>query len=64
MAIDDAPVFCSTCGRELAGDRDVDTSGPNGPICGDCARRAADDEDFENLVLIDLLDGELDGQLR
>ena len=56
----DVPLRCATCGRELQGDRDDDPNGPNGPICGDCARER---DDLDDVVLIDLLDGELDGQL-
>jgi len=61
MAHNDVPVFCAMCGRALQGDRDDDPNGPNRPTCGDCARGR---DDLDAFVLIDRLDGELDGQLR
>jgi hypothetical protein len=61
MAHDDAPILCATCGLELAGDLDDDPTGDAGqPICGECAR---DRERLDDFVLIDLLDGELDGNI-
>jgi hypothetical protein len=54
------PLRCATCGRELQGDRDDDPFGPDGPTCGECRRDREREDDF---VLIDLLDGELDGHL-
>jgi hypothetical protein len=56
------PLRCATCGRELQGDRDDDPFGQDGPTCGDC-RRDREREREGDFVLIDLLDGELDGQL-
>ena len=61
----EAPIFCATCGRELDGDPygdpDDDPTGDAGqPICGECRRDREREDDF---VLIDLLDGTLDGHL-
>ena len=48
---------CATCGRALDGDPDDDPTGDAGePICGECAR----ERDF---LVLDLADGELDGEL-
>jgi hypothetical protein len=52
----DEPLLCRTCGRELQGDRDDDPRGDDGPTCGECARE-------REFVLIDMLDGELDGRI-
>ena len=60
MVHDGVPLRCAKCGRELQGDRDDDPIGVEGPTCGECAREREREDDF---VLIDLLDGELDGQL-
>lgn len=54
------PMRCTVCGAELTGDKDDDASHPTGPMCGDCYRArafddqlwamgaAADDEDAED----------------
>lgn len=57
MAHDDVRLRCATCGRELKGDRDDDPKGDDGPTCRECARE-------REFVMIDLLDGELDGHLN
>ncbi len=57
MAHGDVTVICVRCGRQLQGDRDDDPNADEGPTCGDCAR-------LDDFVLIDLLDGELDGHLE
>jgi hypothetical protein len=56
------PLRCARCGRELQGDRDDDPFGDDGPTCSECAR-GRERERADDFVLIDLLDGELDGQL-
>ena len=57
----DDDVRCATCGRELWGDLDDDPAGDGGqPICGECKRDREREDDF---VLIDLLDGNLDGHV-
>lgn len=37
--------ICSVCGQELVGDPDDEVTHPTGPMCGDCYRaRAFDDQ--------------------
>ncbi len=59
---------CARCGREL--DQDPDEGDPteddNEPLCDLCRRdreRERDQERYDDFVLIDLLDGVLDGHL-
>ena len=48
---------CATCARVLDGDLDEDPTGDAGePICGECARE-------RDRFVLDLADGELDGEL-
>lgn len=65
----DEPVFCIDCGRELS-QRRRESMDPAWPRCAACARQAGEPDaesdesnDFEDLVMIDLLDGELDGDI-
>lgn len=59
MAADDVDemLLCVTCGRALSGDPDEDPTGDAGdPICGECERE-------RNFLVIDVSDGELDGEV-
>lgn len=50
-------VTCATCGAVLDGDPDEEFDGDAGlPLCGGCRRS----NDF---VVLDLIDGDLDGQI-
>ena len=56
-AATDMAARCATCDRALDGDPDEDEGGDAGrPICGECAR----ERDF---FVMDIADGELDGQI-
>jgi hypothetical protein len=59
---DGVPLRCATCSRGLQGDGEDDRFCEAGPACGEC-RRDREREREDDFFLIDLLDGELDGQL-
>ena len=62
----DEPICCVDCGREVSGRR-REPMDPSWPRCAACARLAGEPDtegnDIEDILFIDLLDGELDGNV-